>query len=147
METIISNFKELSPRAVSKGFCDVVIGCARTDKKSKLSTAKISASIKLISTEFKVAFSFAIFKASEEISIAEIVAFGRCFFNEIGIQPVPVPMSNIEIDSSTGLALTSKDFITFLLSNFVTSLIIQSTNSSVSGLGIKVFLSTKNGKP
>ena len=46
-------------------------------------------------TLFSFAFSFAIFNASDEISIDVIVAFGMFFANVIGMHPVPVPISKM----------------------------------------------------
>ena len=55
----------------------------------------MSFSINLIVTWFNCAFSLAVFKASEEISIALIVAFVKFLANEMGMQPLPVPISRI----------------------------------------------------
>jgi hypothetical protein len=42
----------------------------------------------------KFCIFLAISRAFSEISIAEISAFGKCFFKVIGIIPLPVPTSN-----------------------------------------------------
>ena len=51
--------------------------------------------MKLISTLFDIAFLLATSYACSETSIAETFACGKFAFNEIGIQPVPVPISKI----------------------------------------------------
>ena len=85
---------------------------------------------KLITQLFFLAFNLATSKASVDISVAvtlELVSF----FNEIAIAPEPVPISNIST-----------------LSNFdLINLIVLSTNSSVSNLGIKTFLLTSKSYP
>ena len=102
----------------------------------RCSVCKISASINSIFTLFKAALFLAIFKALTEISIAETVAVGSFLAKEIGMQPDPVPISRI-----------CSDFDVLLLCSFAASKRIHSTNSSVSGLGISVFSSTKKGNP
>ena len=77
------------------------------------------------------------------MSIAVIETFGRFLAKEIGMHPVPVPMSKIENFST----LEFCTFAPLCLCTFVTSLTIHSTNSSVSDLGINVFFVTLKGKP
>ena len=84
-------------------------------------------------TLFKVAFFSATANAFSETSTAKTAEFKMFFANEIAIQPLPVPISNI--------------FKSFFLDNLVFNFTIQSTNSSVSGLGINTFSSTINSEP
>ena len=48
-----------------------------------------------MSTLLSTAFFLAIVSASFDTSIAVISANGKLFFKEIGIHPLPVPISNI----------------------------------------------------
>src|ERR1041385_2486785 len=105
-----------------------------------------------MSTLFNSAFSFAVFKASGEISIAETCASGRFFFKLTGIQPLPVPTSkklpvaNPELptdemihstNSSVGNSgLATGNFLDVANPELPTDEMIHSTNSSVSGRGI-----------
>ena len=86
---------------------------------------KTSDSIKVTSASQLLAFSFAKSNADTEMSLARTSQEGRSFFREMAIAPLPVPISKTE-QSST------------LFSDK-----IRSTNSSVSGLGIKTRSSTK----
>ena len=88
--------------------------------------------MKLISTLFDSAFLLATSKAFFETSIAVTFACDKFAFKAIGIHPVPVPMSKM---------VMSDGF--WVMGEFK----IHSTNSSVSGLGIKVFSLTSNRKP
>ena len=83
---------------------------------------KISSFQKLISVPFKKAFSVAVSKASFDTSNACIDQLLRDFFKAIGIQPEPVPISKTLKGSLRGVFCK-----------------IQSTNSSVSGRGIRTF--------
>ncbi|MCY1554449.1 hypothetical protein D9M68_910230 [compost metagenome] len=69
----------------------------------------------------------AIAKASPDISKAEIFTSCKCFLSVMAMHPLPVPMS--------------KSVMGWVFS------MIQSTNSSVSGLGINTAGLTLNGKP
>ena len=62
-----------------------------------------------------------------DLSIAVILQFGLSFISEIAIHPEPVPISNIFLFDDNG-----KIFKIFSIIN------------SVSGRGIRTFLSTKN---
>ncbi len=74
------------------------------------------------------AFDDATFKASLLISQAVTLVYGNAFLILTAIQPLPVPIS--KIDNSLVLYFSFNRLIVF------------STNSSVSGRGIKTFLFT-----
>ena len=95
----------------------------------------MSNSINSIVTLFKIAFCFAIKRASGEMSIAEIFNDVKFLAKEIGIQPVPVPISRIESS------------VILLFASTLISSRTHATNSSVSVRGIKVFLFTKKVRP
>ncbi|CAI8317714.1 MAG: Uncharacterised protein [Flavobacterium sp. SCGC AAA160-P02] len=77
--------------------------------------------------------------------MAKILDSGNFFFKEIGIHPVPVPISKIVSFLLIELLILVKLDSVFL--DFEISEIIHSTSSSVSGLGIKTVLFTRKGRP
>ncbi|MCY1185214.1 hypothetical protein D9M73_259730 [compost metagenome] len=92
-----------------------------------------SPNLKSISASNCCAFFCAVASASFDISVAITVNAGHSSFIEIAMAPLPVPIS--------------ANFSACFVNSLGSRLIIPSTNSSVSGRGIKTDSSTRKERP
>ena len=90
----------------------------------------MSACLNWIFTSCNRAFSWATWSASGEISKACMSAFGRALAKAMAMQPLPVPMSKRRGEESVGQSFKTR-----------------STNSAVSGRGIKTAGVTRRVNP
>ncbi len=123
-----SEVNTLSPTS-SVSSCEIYGGLETMMSNFPVTACKTSDSRKWTETWLFLAFSWATAKASSEISTATTSQSGLAFAREIAMAPLPVPMSKIRKSAP------------------IFSCKIKSTNSSVSGLGIKTRSSTTNSKP